>query len=121
MKNYLFAALMAACAGAHATDGGPLLAMCEKALTKPGVGVGSQDAFQAGYCIGSLDVAFDSLVAEWVERNRTGTGLCPKEDGKDQLALVKIVVKYLKANPQSHSQPSTLAVRKALKQAFPCP
>lgn len=119
MKNFLSFALLVVSAGAYAADGGPLLRMCEKALSPPGVGVKTQDAFQAGYCIGVMDAAFDALVAEPVEHGRA-QGLCPKEDGTDQLLLVKIVVKHLKANPQTHSQPAAVAVRKALRQAFPC-
>ena len=119
MKKLLVAALLGACACSHAADGGPLLAMCEKALSKPGVGVNSQNAFHAGYCMGVLDAAFDALVMEPIERSK-GPGLCPKEDSKDPLTLVNVVVKYLKANPQTHAQPSSVAVRKALRAAFPC-
>jgi hypothetical protein len=119
MKRLLIATLVAVSAGTHAADGGPLLTMCEKALSKPGVGVGSQDAFQAGYCIGTLDAAFDALVIEGAE-SASGPTVCPKLDSGDPLTLVKVVVKYLKANPKAHAQPSALAVRKALRQALPC-
>lgn len=120
MKNVVLAALLGACLSAHAVDGGPFLAMCETALVKPASEPSGKTAFQAGYCIGAMDAGFDLLVLEAGATGR-GPGLCPKEDGKDPLVLVKVAVKYLRANPQAHSQPSGTSIRKALLTAYPCP
>lgn len=113
------AALLGACGSAYAVDGGPFLAMCEKAMSPPGVSVATKEAFQAGYCIGALDAAFSAIVVESAAAGR-GKGLCPKEDGKDPLELVKVVTRHLKANPQDHGKPASLAVRAALMRAYPC-
>lgn len=101
-------------------DGGPLLATCEAALRKPAVATLQKDSVQSGYCMGFLDSAFGALVAEAAESRRPNTGVCPQSDSGDPLTLVKVVVKYLKANPQTHTQPAEMPVRAALRQAFPC-
>lgn len=101
-------------------DAAELLKTCE-ATTRKAPRYGEVDAFQAGYCVGALDAAFSALVIEAAEARRANTGVCPKEDSGDRLLLVKVVMKYLKENPQVHSQPADIAVRTALRRAFPCP
>ncbi|QNK66862.1 Rap1a/Tai family immunity protein [Variovorax sp. PAMC26660] len=108
---------------AHASgvDGGPFLKVCEAALRKHAPETQQKEAFQSGYCIGVLDASAGALLAEAAEARRTDNGLCPKEDSGDPLLLVKIVVKYLKENPQTHSLPAEVPIRAALRKAFPCP
>lgn len=101
-------------------DASEFLKTCE-AATRKSQGMNEVDAFQAGYCIGALDAAFSALVIEAAESRRPNTGVCPKQDSGDRLLLVKVALRYLKANPQTHSQPAEIAVRTALRQAFPCP
>lgn len=119
VKNVVMAALLGACGSAYAVDGGPFLAMCEKALTPPGVSVASKEAFQAGYCIGALDAAFEGINLESLWANK-GLTLCPKEDRKDPLELVRVVTRHLRENPQEHTRPASMAVRAALTRAYPC-
>lgn len=120
MKSVACGLLMAASFGAHAVDGGPLLEMCEKALMPPGVGAPTRDAFQAGYCIGSADLAFEMLV---VDGARPGGRrlVCPKRDSGDQLELVKVVVKHLREHREDHDKPAGIAMWRALTAAYPCP
>lgn len=119
MKKVLFGLLACVSLGASAVDGSVLLTMCEKALTPPGVGVGSQDAFQAGYCIGSADLAFEMLVIEG-ERSGNTRLVCPKTNSGDQLELVKVVVKHLRATREDLNKPASIGMRRALTRAYPC-
>lgn len=102
---------------AQGVDAGPFLKVCEAALRKP---VQATDTFQSGYCMGMLDASFGALVLEAAEARRTDNGLCPKADSRDPLTLVKVVVQYLKANPQTHAEPAEVPIRAALRKAFPC-
>lgn len=108
------------CAIGAGVDGGPLLATCEAALRKPAQATIQKDSFQSGYCVAFLDASFGALVAEAAESKRADAGVCPKSDSGDPLMLVKVAVKYLKENPQTHSQPAEVPVRAALRKAFPC-
>lgn len=108
------------CAIGAGVDGGPFLTTCEAALRKPAQATIQKDAFQSGYCLAFLDASFGALVAEAAEAKRADNGLCPKADSGDPLALVKIAVKYLKENPQTHTLPAEIPVRAALRKAFPC-
>lgn len=101
-------------------DGAEMLKTCESVTRKTPSGLGAVESFQAGYCVGALDAAFSALVIEAAEARRPDTGVCPKDDSGDRLLLVKVVMKYLKENPQTHSQPAEIAVRAALRKAFPC-
>jgi len=115
-------ALMALWGSAQAIEvnGGFLLSTCEAALLKPAPLTVQQDAFKSGYCAAFLDASFGALVAEAAEAKRSDTGLCPKADSDDPLLMVKIAIKYLKENPQTHSLPAEIPVRAALRKAFPC-
>jgi len=101
-------------------DAGSFLKMCDAAVRPPTPATAQAATFQMGYCVGSIDATFASLVIEAAEARRPDTGVCPKGDSGDSLMLVSVVVAYLKGNPQMHSQPSEIAVRAALRRAFPC-
>lgn len=132
MKHILVAVLVCvtclSCRGQESIDGNYLLAKCPSAVKsfdheKLDVAEGVNAAYCIGYVSGVLDMdalwlGFDKKAAN---KNLSMHICSPGGEGVAIGQAVRVVVKWLKDNPEKlHWRGETVVVL-ALRQAFPCP
>ena len=93
---------------ATALTGNKLLKFCEEGMKTP------PDYQQSAYCNGYITGAVDGMFYLDTQKR-----LCPpKEATREQ--VTRIVVKYLKENPQRLHEDYTPIIFSAITEAFPC-
>jgi hypothetical protein len=130
MRSVALAVLVVLCAlPAVAGDEGPntgrvILEVCQTAVAvmdNPRGIYSADEAMNAGQCIGNINGFFDfyhvGLTAGWI----AGTARFCTPNGATNEQYLRIVVKYLKANPEKLHQNGTWLIYQALREAFPCP
>jgi len=103
---------------AIAGDGNYLLRACSKGIelpTKPSL----VDTREVGYCLGMMEGA---IALNHIYRTRPGTYplFCYPPEATNMEQAARIVVKWLKANPEKLHAAAALCVVLALSEAFPC-
>jgi hypothetical protein len=117
-------ALLAAGWTSHVlADGNALLQQCKDALTVVDGGAG-KSAFGGGVCLGKIEGALDGIeMARGYYSASSGKALppfiCPPESVTREQQL-RIVVKYLKENPEKLHEPEVTSIALAMAFAFPC-
>jgi Rap1a immunity proteins len=101
-------------------DGVRLLRACGAAVKQQdGMNVSDQDMLESLWCIGYVQGFLDSIsITQSVTGSRQGVCLPPQGVANDQ--AVRILVKYLRDNPQSLHESGRSSLYIALAKAFPC-
>jgi len=121
MKNVLFftvALSMTFVAQVHA-DGNELLQNCNKFIQFVDNPPENPDFGQIGFCLGMVQGV---MYLNYVYENRLGSDalFCGPEGGINNGQASRIVVKYLKDNPQELHRHEGSLVIKAFMVAYPC-
>lgn len=109
------------CGAMAEISGNQLLNTCE--ITEDGICLGFVSGAVAGLNFGGIRVVMLEGIdgANKAEASlNAAIGICPP-DGVDTGQTVDVVIKYLKAHPESRHQPAVRLVRESLAEAFPCP
>jgi hypothetical protein len=105
-------------------DGNSLLRCCleaERVLDDPRIIPGQETGFCLGMVVGVRDTLIDYDTA--YEKSGcviVGPKMCWPKETITNGQSVRVVVKYLKDNPNQLHQPDRILVRMALKKAFEC-
>lgn len=117
-------ALLAPCWVGHVlADGNVLLQQCKDALAVVDGGTG-KSPFGGGVCLGKIEGALDGIeMARGYYSASSGKTLspfiCPPESVTKEQQL-RIVVKYLKENPEKLHESEVSSIALAMAFAFPC-
>ena len=106
-------------------DGNLLLESCLKAdRVKNDLNLKINEPFsfglRVGTCIGLIQGTISTINVLNIAKKNNEFGICFPEKGIHINQSVKIVIKYLKANPETLHIPHTVLIILAFKQAFPC-
>ncbi|WP_085724682.1 Rap1a/Tai family immunity protein [Pseudomonas sp. R37(2017)] len=104
-------------------NGNVLLQQCQDALNVVDGGAG-KSAFGGGVCLGKIEGTLDGIeMARGYYSASSGKTLppfiCPPESVTKEQQL-RIVVKYLKENPEKLHQHEVTSIALAMASAFPC-
>ncbi|VVN89191.1 Rap1a/Tai family immunity protein [Pseudomonas fluorescens] len=112
-------ALSACCWSVSAlSDGNKLLQECQDGINAMDGGT-AKNAVGVGHCVGVLQATMDTLDLSH-ELTKLPKYVCMPEGGIPMIQSMRIVVKYLKANPESLNVNESILVTTALMSAFPC-
>lgn len=118
-----FALLVTGWTGHVLADGNLLLQQCKDALTVLDGGVG-KSAFGGGVCLGKIDGALDGIeMSRGYYSGLSGKTLPPficRPETVTKEQQLRIVVKYLKENPEKLHEPEVSSIALAMAFAFPC-
>jgi len=105
-------------------DGSSLLTKCSLAVRVfDGEKLSSADAIDGGICIGYLwgshDTDFMVQMLEEHEKITLMKHACPPSNASTA-QIVRVVVKYLRDNPERLHLPASVLVTDAIRSSFPC-
>lgn len=102
-----------------AADGNDMMAECSAAVQFADSGQATKNLMLASYCLGLMDGIMDlSLAHKW---NKDSTAyICLPDDGIKNIQAARIVLKYLRDNPNKLQAPGSFLAIKALSLAYPC-
>lgn len=101
-------------------DGSALLATCSAAVKElDGEKISQQEALGSLYCVAYVSGFLDatSLAAKFTAGRRS---ICMPDNGITNGQAARILVKYLRENPQTLHESGRLSLYIALAKAFPC-
>lgn len=84
-----------------------------------GVEISMEETFASLWCVGYVSGVLDAVrIAPQINQGRPL--ICPPENGITNEQAVRVVVKYLRANPELLHETARIHVMIALGNAFPC-
>jgi hypothetical protein len=115
----LLSLLAASCYSLPAlADGNKLLDECQDGISTMNGG-SAKNPVGVGHCVGVLQATMDTLDMTH-ELNGTRKMVCIPEGGIPMVQSMRVVVKFLQANPQSLQLNESVLVALALKSSFGC-
>jgi hypothetical protein len=125
--KWIFALLVTfnscAFAAPQMTDGNVLLKACNAAVQWDDTGTNTGTPVDVGYCYGFVEGVRNTL-AIWTISAKTlhesGPHACMPTEGIENGQAARIVVKYLKENPEKLHEFASLLAMEAFQKAFPC-
>lgn len=105
-------------------DGSSLLRKCSLAVrTFDGEKLSSTDAVDGAFCVGYIwgnhDTDFMVQMLEEHDKITLMKHACPPSNASTEQA-VRVVVKYLRENPERLNMPASVLVTDAIRSSFPC-
>jgi hypothetical protein len=105
-------------------DGSSLLTKCSLAVRiLDGEKLSSTDAVEGGFCTGYISGSHDTdYMVQMLEEHEKITLMkhsCPPSNASTG-QVVRIVVKYLRDNPERLRMPASVLVTDAVRSSFPC-
>jgi hypothetical protein len=100
-------------------DGNKLLQECQDGINAMDGGE-AKNPVGVGHCVGVLQATMDTLDLSH-ELTKLPKYVCMPDGGIPMVQSMRIVVKYLKATPESLNVNESVLVTTALMSAFPCP
>ena len=92
-----------------------LMALTDK--TRKGSGLGVQDYFKAGRCMGAIETMYITMHLNCIN----GVGFPSSAEIASLSALTQAFVNYARDNPQEWQDASPFGIGRAAAEYFPCP
>jgi len=105
-------------------DGSSLLTKCSLAVRVfDGEKLSSEDVAKGAFCVGYISGNHDTdFMVQMLEEHQKITLMkhaCPPSNASTEQA-VRVVVKYLRDNPERLHMPASILVTDAIRSSFPC-
>jgi hypothetical protein len=102
-------------------DGNDILRTCQLGIDSKASEMTTAELMHYMHCLGYIDGVVDMLALGTTFPPDTHIGqICTPEHGMQSQQIVRIVLKYLKENPEKLHERGDLLIAWAMQHAFPC-